>query len=441
MSQDEESGSHPRTVGLQPEPLRGPPPATSTHAPISREETTIDILRHVKNALRVTKDEWRADCPLHARLNGKLTILGPPKKTRVWCSVGCTEEAISAELGIPLTKGGKRLRWGPPSDRRLNEKIVGRPKPRLPFSGEIFELCPYRDVVEKRLDGTHNTEGLIECCRAAGPESYLAEAMILGCALGPHQANINFRRIAELGFGIHRGHPLFNIRKHFEDLAFDLKSADPASIYLLWGAPMRSGRPLYSAATQLVRMNGVRGLLHWHRGEFGGLTLAGLIAAWARASGIQHASVLRSLEGLSVQVALSMQRTVHEEPLDLPMLTLAKQLAQSNARKALVIFRCLMRIAAYESGNLVQWHAGWLRGRAAHADAIPGASSFPDIPRILHEHVLRKVRGHFPGVAAARYELRIPILRGIINIPRAANYLNLKLGPNGVPLREPARRR
>ena len=393
---------------------------------------------------RVGDREWVADCPLHRSCNRKLHIVRTKKYVYVECEDGCLRSDVLAALTIAADDALSLVCWGKPGHAPLPRRASfwAKTPEMLPLpSGNIYDMWPHTAFVDDVMRSVHDIPSLIEACEVfPNRESYSVEAIIhhafdlLGVT-DAEKANVRGRKL-----GIHQEHPIRKARDIYANFAANEGAAHAAAVPLFWGSPTRSGPSVYQAANKMLRLSGLDLALKPDHTGTRGITMTALIVAWADASNVSHHFSRRALAALTTQIVLTMDRPIKDSTLDSTMLGLATTLGGGNPRKALVLFRCFQRIAAYESDGLVQWHSTWLRGSATHADAIPGASSFPDVPAILHEHVLRRVRGHQAGKAAARYEVLIPMKPGHYDAKRAATFLSLTLGPDGSPVR-PARGR
>ena len=403
------------------------------------------FLDRLRSVVRIDDHKWQGDCPLHpGSINRKLHIVETKRHVYVKCTEGCARTDVLGALGIAADDPLAEVLWGDtqpplPPRRPMFPPPIMRPLP----SGNIYDLWWHTDLVTEVLREVHDVNTLIAACELLpNRQTYVVEAVHHRASHSMSLTEADEARLDELELGIHRRHPLYGVRTSYMDVAQTHRSFHEAAVPLFWGAKVCAGKALYQDANKLIRLTGLRfAVEHDNHASYSGLTMERLISEWAQASDVTHHRARQALVRMTTQINLSADRPLTSMSLSDDMFELAKRLAAGNAAKALVLFRCFQRIAIYQSSGLVQWVAKWLRGPSASRDAIPGGSTFPDVPEILHTHILRKVRGHQAGVSAARYEVMVPISRGYVDENRAARLLGLQLDPQGRVVRSGSSKR
>jgi hypothetical protein len=393
------------------------------------------FLDRLRSVACVDDHKWHADCPLHpGSINRKLRVVETRRHVYVVCEDGCSRVNVLGALGIAADDPLAAVQWGdpkrpPPPPRPMFPDTVMTPLP----SGNIYDLWWATDLVDEILRDVHDVDSLIAACELLpNRQSYLVEAVLHRAFTTMPLTAADEARVDSLELGIHPGHPLCGIRTVYMENAHEHRAFHFGSVPLFWGATVRSGRAVYREANSLIRCHGLRFSIEYNNhADFGGLTMERLVSEWALASGVSHHRALRALVNMTTQINLSADRRLISTGLSEEMFELANNLSGNNPRKALLLFRCLQRIKIYQSSGQVQWVAKWLRGPSASRDAITGGPSFPDVPDILHTHILRKVRGHQAGVSAARYEVMVKIEPGYVDDRRAALRLGLQLDSQG----------
>lgn len=310
-------------------------------------------------------------------------------------------------------------------------------------TGSMYDVCPYKRVVEPLIPTITDTRSLEATCRKL-TSAYAQEALISRCIAVYNPPEKVRQQIASLGLGIHPGHYLFNLRTHLVSYWESVRCIDLQSQSLVWGGPLPTlkGKLIYKMVGQLLRYDWLRTLTEQPLPD--GLSFHGIIRAWITASGIQNRNTLKNVAKLLHRHRNSLLNEEPEEPdskLMPDVMGLVHEVAQAHGRVVGLAFaRCLQRVAAYRRwdpenvGYLARWRSTWLRGEAANPRAIPGTSTHSRLlTELLLTHVFDLYRGHSSGRMAATYLLKIDLPRegGWYGPEEVAQSLGLQLTADG----------
>jgi hypothetical protein len=337
-------------------------------------------------------------------------------------------QGFAARMSVFL--GGLPRLLSSPRSRRADghEEAVMQPAEAIPLpNGRSTDLCRFVDsALSLRIVGSP-FEAVVELCRNV-ETAYWQEEVI--------QEFINSRKMdahldewSELDLGIHPRHPLFDIREDVRKRVENQGWATPADVLLLWGATARTGNILFREAGTLIHESELRGLLWQFPEKFSSITMTQVVDEWGRASGVSHVKTVEALHEAAEDLLLNLPPPAMYDSIDAEAVELAASVAPSQPGLAIAFARCLMRIAACTVNGKVRWRSEWLRGQAANADAIPGASTYSaELRELLNDHVFaRKVRNHKAGRRATTYLLQRVIRRGGYSDANVASALGVEL--------------
>ena len=311
-----------------------------------------------------------------------------------------------------------------------------QPAEAIPLpSGRSTDLCEFVDsTVGLRITGS-SFEAVVELVREVDT-AYRQEAVIQEF-IDTNRKSQHIDEWSELDLGIHPRHPLFDVREETRMRVESQRWATPVDVLLLWGATARTGNILFHEAGTLIRESDLRGLLWQYPEKYSSITMTQVVDEWGRASGVTHIRTAEALHETAEDTLLNLPPPAMYDSIDAEAVNLAVGVAHDNPGLAIAFARCLMRIAACTVNGKVRWRSEWLRGQAANADAIPGASTYSaELRGLLNEHVFaKKVRNHKAGRRAATYLLQRVIRRGGYTDANVASALGVELkGPRLDPL-------
>lgn len=310
-------------------------------------------------------------------------------------------------------------------------------QPFLPLPRqEILDLLPKHNELEawtRRLELGQVVPACRTMVNAFGQEAFITaffKTLEQRNSYKAHLADVDYSFVRKSGLGLPKRGAFRTLWCVVRDRVETLGWASPAESFLLWGSPMTQGRVLEAIVGGIARSPSIRKDLDHPLLE--GVTIADLIEPWARGSGVTHPKTLGAIEALAREVDLKMRPEMLDLPISMDDLDFARSVSGTDPRLALAFARCLMRVRAHTRGRLCMWRSGWLRGTAAHADAIPGVSTFAaELNDLLKTYVLSMVKGWSAGRTAAIYEVVREIRSGPVDAARAARELGLELDSKG----------
>lgn len=302
---------------------------------------------------------------------------------------------------------------------------------RIPVpSGDIIDICRIREWAR---DGTAfiSAEKLIAVLKDQKLPPYTAEAFIH--AFRRRASMPSVAAVEAAGLGITPENPVRPLRDILRQSVEGRKSATLAEAHWLWGADATSGRLLYAQAGTLLRAPWLEPHVLSHPELYGSYDAAGLVLAWARASGVTNQKALAALWQLIEDHFLNRTPAETFAKLDYHAMEFARSATGGDAKLALQFFLCLQRVAAWNFRGRIRWKSSWLRGKGTGGEhAIPGASTNgAKLTALLNQHVFRKVIGHSAGLKAATYELTINLAVGNEDVTDMARMVGVKLGKDG----------
>jgi hypothetical protein len=276
----------------------------------------------------------------------------------------------------------------------------------------VLACDPFRDEVVEAATDTFSVERLIETAKA-WPSTFWAEGLIYAWIALNRARPGDLEKIEEAKVGFHRRHPLRELRSIIEASVESLRKPRGAEQLILWGTPCKP----HGALNKVMK----------HLSAMGGVDTERAARAWLKANGRIHHKTDAAARAIIKENMLYMPRSAKFAALDDHAVRLAVELAEAHEKRAVALFKCLSRIAAYQHEALVAWRSSWLQGKCdAGADAIPGVST-PTTRRwltaVLHQHVLRRVRGHKAGRRCALYEVLPTLSPGIYSPERAEGFI------------------
>lgn len=243
----------------------------------------------------------------------------------------------------------------------------------------------------------------------------------------PDQLEPDVRQLRAARIGLRPGSPFQAL---WAATALRVETEGVASVadrFLLWGAPNEKGKWLKRIVGFMLRSGGVRRDLG--QPSLRELQIETIIEGWAAANGITDVRTLSAVAGMAKDISLKAKPSQLDLPVSEADLNSAIEWAEGNPRLALALVRCMMRVLAHTVGGECMWRSLWLRGPAAHPDAIPGASTYSAaLTRLLQAHVFGRIsRKHHAGLRATTFVVDRPVRPGPVDVEHAVRALGLKV--------------